>query len=92
MLSKGNHLVLASGRSYDSILDVLALLDLPEKDLAGSVYMAAYNGALLYDCTKQAVIAHSPNTSGTGDFRYGTAKGHPYSDLHRYAYCELCGG
>ncbi len=57
MLSKGNHLVLASGRSYDSILDVLALLDLPEKDLAGSVYMAAYNGALLYDCTKQAVIA-----------------------------------
>ncbi|MDE6916350.1 MAG: HAD hydrolase family protein, partial [Lachnospiraceae bacterium] len=56
LLEKGNHLVLASGRSDGSILDVLAQLRLPEKDLGGKVYMAAYNGALLYDCAKKAVI------------------------------------
>ncbi|MDE6363901.1 MAG: Cof-type HAD-IIB family hydrolase [Lachnospiraceae bacterium] len=57
MLTAGNHLVLASGRPYNSILDVLALLDLPQKELAGRVYLAAYNGALLYDCANQAVVA-----------------------------------
>ncbi len=56
MLSKGNHLALASGRPCNSILDVLAMLDLPKENLAGSVYITAYNGALLYDCAKQAVV------------------------------------
>ncbi len=56
MLSEGDHLVLASGRTYNSILDVLAKLDLPQKNLSGRVCLAAYNGALLYDYDNQAVI------------------------------------
>lgn len=56
LLTKGNHLVLASGRSDSSISEVLAQLDLPESGLVGNVCMAAYNGALLYDCRKKAVI------------------------------------
>jgi len=56
MLSEGDHLVLASGRTYNSILDVLAKLDLPQKNLSGRVCLAAYNGALLYDYDNQVVI------------------------------------
>lgn len=56
MLSKGNHLVLASGRSVDSIQDVLEELDIQGRDTSGKIYMAAYNGAVLYDCVDNAVI------------------------------------
>lgn len=56
MLSKGNHFVLASGRSTNSILDVLESLDIQRGDLPGKIYMASYNGAVIYDCTEHSVI------------------------------------
>lgn len=57
MLAKGHYLVLASGRAVASILDVLESLDIQQKDLAGKIYMTAYNGAVLYDCANHAVIS-----------------------------------
>ncbi len=56
MLSKGNHFVLASGRSVSSIFDVLEVLDIQSADSEGKIYMAAYNGAVIYDCTDRSVV------------------------------------
>ncbi|MDE6620987.1 MAG: Cof-type HAD-IIB family hydrolase [Lachnospiraceae bacterium] len=56
MLSKGNHFVLASGRAVNSILDVLEVLDIQRSDSVGKVYVAAYNGAVIYNCTDNSVI------------------------------------
>lgn len=56
MLSKGNHLILSSGRSTNSILNVLETLGIQESGLDGRVYAAAYNGAVLYDCGSHEVM------------------------------------
>jgi len=65
MIKNGNSLVLASGRPVDSILEVLEELDIKENVMqmqaqvgigAGGLYATAYNGAVLYDCIKDAVI------------------------------------
>lgn len=56
LLAKGNHFVLASGRSAKSISDVLESLDIQRAGLAGRIYMAAYNGAVIFDCTDHCVI------------------------------------
>jgi Cof subfamily protein (haloacid dehalogenase superfamily) len=57
MIANGNDLCLASGRPINSILDVLASIDivddvkaLPNQEKIGGIYATAYNGALLYDC------------------------------------------
>ncbi len=55
MLAKGHKLVLASGRPINSILKVLDQLDLRGE----GIYATAYNGAMLYDCTKnKPIIEH----------------------------------
>lgn len=56
MLAAGHHLVLASGRAVSSILDVLETLDIRRGASGGRIYMAAYNGAVIYDCTDGSVI------------------------------------
>ena len=56
LLSRGHHFVLASGRSLNSILDVLQTLDIQNYNTKGKIYISAYNGAVLYDCTDGAVI------------------------------------
>lgn len=56
MLSKGNHFVLASGRSTSSILTVLEMLDIQRSDSKGKIYISAYNGAVLYDCAADNII------------------------------------
>jgi Cof subfamily protein (haloacid dehalogenase superfamily) len=63
MIAKGNDICLASGRPINSILDVLASIDivdevkaLPNQDHIGGIYATAYNGAMLYDCLKGETI------------------------------------
>lgn len=56
MLSEGNYFVLASGRSSNSILDVLRKIDIQRPGMAGKVYLTAYNGAVLYDCDSGTVM------------------------------------
>jgi len=65
MIKNGNSLVLASGRPVESILEVLQSLNIKEDvarmrsedgDAIGGIYATAYNGAVLYDCIRDAVI------------------------------------
>lgn len=58
MLSKGKHFVLSSGRSTNSILNVLSTLGIQQSGLVGRIYASAYNGAVLYDCGTRETIAH----------------------------------
>lgn len=61
MLKNGHHLVLASGRPINSIMDVVrntGLLDeLKKIDVCkGNIYATAYNGAVLYDCVNETFL------------------------------------
>lgn len=50
---RGHILVLSSGRPLDSIIEVKEMLHLQNRGL----YISAYNGGLIYDCsTKQSII------------------------------------
>lgn len=71
LLARGNHFVLSSGRSINSVLTVLEKINIKDSDIrhaydklnsnlpefnrendtVGGIYVAAYNGAVLYDCT-----------------------------------------
>jgi len=87
MLAKGNHFVLASGRSTNSILDVLKMLDIQRADLPGKIYMTAYNGAVIYDCTNQFVIEQYavPIPTAQAVFDMALKKGihiQTYTDTH----------
>lgn len=87
MLAGGNHFVLASGRSVNSILDVLAALDVQRSDSIGKIYMAAYNGAVIYDCTDNSVIEQYdvPISTAQAIFDMAMKKGihiQTYTDTH----------
>ncbi len=93
MLSKGNHFVLASGRAVNSILDVLETLDIQKTDSAGKIYMAAYNGAVLYDCTDNSVIEQYdvPLSTAQAIFDMAMKKGihiQTYTDTHIVSCAE----
>lgn len=93
MLSKGHHFVLASGRSVNSILDVLEVLDIQREDTAGKVYMAAYNGAVIYDCTNHSVIEQYdvPVPAAQAIFDMAMEKGihiQTYTDTHIISCAE----
>ncbi len=51
-VSRGNHIVLASGRPLDSILEVAT----DEKILFKNMFIISNNGALIYDCDKKCPI------------------------------------
>ncbi len=93
MLTKGNHLVLASGRSVNSILDVLEVLNIQNDDTKGKIYMAAYNGAVLYDCTNGSVIEQYdvPIPTAQAIFDMALEKGihiQTYTDTHIISCAE----
>lgn len=93
MLSKGNHFVLASGRAVNSILDVLDVLDIQRSDSAGKIYMAAYNGAVIYDCTARTVIEQYdvPISTAQAIFDMALKKGihiQTYTDTHIISCAE----
>jgi len=93
MLSKGHHFVLASGRAVNSILDVLEVLDIQREDTAGKVYMAAYNGAVIYDCTNHSVIEQYdvPIPTAQAIFDMAVKKGihiQTYTDTHIISCAE----
>lgn len=93
MLSKGNHFVLASGRAVNSILDVLDVLDIQRSDSAGKIYMAAYNGAVIYDCTDRTVIEQYdvPIPTAQAIFDMALHKGihiQTYTDTHIISCAE----
>ncbi|MDD2969447.1 MAG: Cof-type HAD-IIB family hydrolase [Lachnospiraceae bacterium] len=52
LLKSGNKLVLSSGRPYDSIAAVKEHLGLPDEN----VYISAYNGSYVVDCTTKEVL------------------------------------
>lgn len=93
MLSKGHHFVLASGRSVNSILDVLEELDIQRADTEGKVYMVAYNGAVIYDCTNHSVIEQYdvPIPTAQAIFDLAVKKGihiQTYTDTHIISCAE----
>lgn len=93
MLSKGNHFVLASGRSLNSIMDVLEGLDIQRGDTRGKIYMAAYNGAVIYDCADHAVIEQYdvPIPTAQAIFDMAMKKGihiQTYTDTHIISCAE----
>lgn len=66
MIKRGASFVLASGRPLESILEVLETLNIKEEvrrlqqadELhCGGIYATAYNGAMLYDCMNEKVMA-----------------------------------
>ncbi len=93
MLSKGHLFVLASGRAVNSILDVLEVLDIQRADTEGKVYMAAYNGAVIYDCTNHSVIEQYdvPIPTAQAIFDMAVKKGihiQTYTDTHIISCAE----
>ena len=93
MLSKGNHFVLASGRAVASILDVLETLDIQRSGSVGKIYMAAYNGAVIYDCTDNSVIEQYdvPIPTAQAIFDIAMKKGihiQTYTDTHIISCAE----
>lgn len=93
MLSKGHHFVLASGRSVNSILDVLEVLDIQRGDTEGKIYMAAYNGAVIYDCTNHSAIEQYdvPISTAQAIFDMAVKKGihiQTYTDTHIISCAE----
>lgn len=52
MLSNGHKLVLASGRPFDSIVEVKEQLNLDNK----GIYISAFNGSTLYDCETETML------------------------------------
>ncbi|MDE7478308.1 MAG: Cof-type HAD-IIB family hydrolase [Lachnospiraceae bacterium] len=87
MLSKGNHFVLASGRSIDSIFNVLETLDIQQYNSKGKIYISASNGAVLYDCTNNTVIKQYdvPISTAKAIFDIAIKKGihiQTYTDTH----------
>lgn len=93
MLSKGNHFVLASGRAVNSILDVLETLNIQRSDSVGKIYMAAYNGAVIYDCTEDSVIEQYevPIPTAQAIFDMAVKKGihiQTYTDTHIISCAE----
>lgn len=93
MLSKGNHFVLASGRSINSILDVLESLDIKREGLAGKIYITAYNGAVIYDCADNSVIEQYdvPMEAAQAIFDMAVRRGihiQTYTDTHIVSCAE----
>ena len=52
LLKNGNKLVLSSGRPFDSIAAVKEHLELPNEN----VYISAYNGSYVVDCSTGEVL------------------------------------
>ena len=93
MLAAGNHFVLASGRAVSSILDVLEALDIQGGDTEGKIYMTAYNGAVIYDCTDGSVIEKYdvPVPTAQAIFDMALKKGvhiQTYTDTHIVSCAE----
>lgn len=95
MLAAGHHFVLASGRPADSILQVLAQLDIAGGVDArtGGIYATAYNGALLYDCIRKEPIAGCGIAQETAQrlFDMAAARGlhiQTYTDTHIVSIAE----
>lgn len=93
MLAAGNHFVLASGRAVNSILNVLETLDIQADGLAGSIYMTACNGAVLYDCGSSQIIEHYdvPITTAQAVFDMAVQRGihiQTYTDTHIVSSAE----
>lgn len=87
MLSEGNYFVLSSGRSTNSILNVLETLGIQQNSPGGGIYASAYNGAVLYDCGSGETIAHYDVPVPTAQAIFDKAAGmgihiQTYTDTH----------
>lgn len=87
MLSAGNYFVLSSGRSTNSILNVLETLGIQQNSPGGGIYASAYNGAVLYDCGSGETIAHYDVPLPTAQAIFDKAAGmgihiQTYTDTH----------
>lgn len=83
MTQAGHILVLASGRSLASVLQVKEHLGLRQE----GIYITAYNGAIVYDCTQEKKIDEHRVSLDTAQIIYdlGQQEGihcHTYSDTH----------
>lgn len=80
-LNRGNVVALSSGRPLNSILEVKERFRIPDK----GTYINAFNGCLIYDCSKKIIIHESPVPLGMVDILQEEARN---NNLHIQTYCD----
>lgn len=82
-LDAGHYAVIATGRAVPSVAHIVEMLDFK----GPGCFIAAYNGAHIYDCQKEKIIAEFPFPAEYARYLYREAQ---RWSIHIHTYSEDC--